>query len=251
MQDLRTRPNEPTAKSFYEDRYLTEAHVWIDDHGKDEKGRQYLIFSDTIFYPHGGGQKGDRGYIEIPADISEATGLPPSLNITDTRKVGDFIRHILETEVAEDILEDHIIGDRKFKICIDWDFRFTQMRLHTTAHLLHCFLESVLDQKIEFPSYSELMEDFGINRYPIPKLLSPEQLNEVLERQNAWTAGGHDIKIYANDDPNFPEWYRWWECDEYKIPCGGVHPNNTNEVGKIVAGVKSKKGNTSIRFSLA
>ena len=245
------RPNEPTAKYFYSDGYSSESSVWIDDHATNDLGQQYLIFNETIFYPHGGGQKSDRGVIDIPDDISKSTGLPNTIRIVDTRKEGDFIRHFLEAPIDENILEEYIIGDRKFKIRIDWGFRYTQMRLHTIAHLLHYFMERVLDTKIEFPTYSELMEGFGINRYPEMDLVSTDQLASVLNEQNAWMRESHPIATYANEDSSFPDWYRWWECGAFKIPCGGIHPHNTNEIGPVEATVSSKKGNTSIRFSLS
>ncbi|WP_295437783.1 hypothetical protein [uncultured Thiodictyon sp.] len=251
MKDLAMRPNEPTVKEFYQDRYQRTSSVWVDDYGQSSNNTPYLIFSNTSFYPHGGGQKGDRGILHIPLEISQASGLPTELVILDTHKVDDFIHHFVEPGVDLQLIEEHLVGAQKFDAALNWEFRYTQMRLHTIAHLLHCFIEKSLGKELAFPSYSELKEAQGINRYPLPNLVNEDQFQDAVASLNTWMAGDHPIKIYANDDPEFPNWYRWWECDSWRIPCGGVHPANTNEVGNFKATLSSKKGNTTMTFELA
>lgn len=250
MTDYYLRPHEPTVKKFYEDRYVTKTGAWIDDHGVDDKGRQYIILSETVFYPNGGGQKGDRGVIKLTPEISKAIGLPEEIPIIDTRKDKDFIRHHIGVEIPTEIMEKHIIGVQKFEIEIQWSFRYLQMRHHTIAHLLHIFIEKELGKEIEYPSYSELMEDFGVNRYPIENMLTQDQFQHAVSQLNNWMAEDHHIDIYQNEDPSKPDWFRWWECNKWKIPCGGVHPNNTNEVGQFTAKLKCKQGNTSMTFQI-
>lgn len=251
MKDFYPRANLSTNKDFYGTPYKQTATAWVDDYGLDNKGRPFLVLSNTIFYPHGGGQKGDRGVLRIPPNISANTNLPLEIPIIDTRKEGDFVRHIVDVELPTEAMETHIVGAQEFEIEINWAFRYKQMRLHSIAHLLHCFTERVLcKKKLEFPSYSELQEDYGVNRYPTENIITAEQLVEVVAQQNAWMAENHPILIYANDDPELPDWYRWWECDKWKIPCGGVHPSNTNEIGDFSAELISKKGNTTIKFSV-
>lgn len=250
MNNFKVSPNEASEKEFYADAYQKESLVWVDGYGHDAEKGKYLIFSKTIFYPNGGGQKGDRGVLVLSPDVSEQIGTPGELPIVDTRKSEDVIQHFIGIDIENDVLDDYIIGAEEFKISIDWDYRFTQMRLHSAAHFLHCFVEKILGKSVDFPSYSELFDDRGVNRYSLPHVLNKEQLEEAVTALNDWTAHGHIIKTYPSDNPKDPEWFRWWECAEYKIPCGGLHPMNTNELGNISATMKAKKDATSITFRL-
>lgn len=249
MKNYYMRANEPTKKDFYKDRYQKEAMVWVDDHGIDEAGKKYLIFSNTIFYPKGGGQKGDKGVLLLDNNTAEQLSLTTEVNIIDTRKSGEYIAHYIDKDITDDLLESQIIGNM-FKVCLNWDFRYEQMRLHSIAHLHHCIIEKVLNKKIDFPSYSELMDDHGINRYAFSDLLNAETAKDVENELNRFVSESHDISIYANTDTNFPEWHRWWECYNWKIPCGGVHPLNTTEIGVVETSVKSKQGKTTIKYQI-
>lgn len=249
MADYSVTREEPTKKDYQADAYQKECVVWVDEYGRDEKGL-YLIFSNTVFYPNGGGQKGDRGILILSEEISTQTGLPHEIPVIDTRKEGDSIHHYIGLDIEDEVLDEYIVGYEKFKVCIDWEYRYKQMKLHSTAHLLHCFIEKIVGAKIEYPSYSELFEDKGVNRYPVENVLTKENLEEVLRIQNEWTAYGHDIKTYKSDNPGDPDWFRWWECEEFKIPCGGIHPKNTKEIGQVGAKLKLKKDSTSITFNI-
>lgn len=250
MIDYYMRANEPTKKDFYNDRYATTCETWVDDFGTDHKGRQFLILSNTVFYAHGGGQKGDRGTLTL-GDAFAHIGIPATVRIIDTRKDNDFVRHILETSLSEDVLNERIVGHQKFKIEIDWNYRYTQMRLHAVAHLTHCFLERVVGKPIEYPTYSELSDGFGVNRYPSANVATREQLEQSIAELNVWTGEAHSIRLYANEDPDFPAWYRWWECADWKIPCGGLHPATTAEIGRVTCDFVIKGSHTTATFRIA
>jgi Ser-tRNA(Ala) deacylase AlaX len=57
---------------------------------------------------------------------------------------------------------------------------------------------------------------------------------------------GAQIKTYAEEGTDF----RWWECMEHKIPCGGLHVDNLNEVGDVDITFSNKKGNITVKFTL-
>jgi Ser-tRNA(Ala) deacylase AlaX len=125
------------------------------------------------------------------------------------------------------------------------------MRLHSAAHLSQCFMERVLGVSLEHPNFSDLQEDRGINRYDRPHLLSNEQLSDAVQLLNEFTAAEHSIRIYPDIGPGKPDWARLWQCEGWKIPCGGVHPASTKEIGPIAADVSVRKHQTAVTFRLA
>ena len=241
--------NVLTDKIYYQNRYQKETIVWVDDYGIDEDGKHYLIFSETVFFPKGGGQKGDKGTLYLNDEIVSKTSLPNEISIIDTRKRDERILHYINTNINKEIYEDYIIGSQ-FNTKLDWSFRYQQMKLHSIAHLHHCFLEKVLGHNIDFPIYSEMMSDYGINRYPMADIIDKETEYRVLNELNIFLSESHEILVYQNSDKNHPDWYRWWECGEWKIPCGGIHPLNTNEIGCADIDILSKKGNTTVTFKV-
>jgi misacylated tRNA(Ala) deacylase len=79
-----------------------------------------LVLDQTVFYPGGGGQPADRGYL---ADGHRR------YQVTRARKVGSEVFHILEgDEVPPE--GSRLVGQ------IDWDRRYQLMRTHTAMHIL-------------------------------------------------------------------------------------------------------------------
>ncbi len=245
MQLLKVKEN--TVLDFYNDFYKKEDTCWIDDYGKDEKG-YYLIFSNTIFYPHGGGQKGDRGKVLIPDNFFN--NKTTALNIIDTRKYHEkdisLIKHYIDTDLNDEYIEK-LLGN-KFTIKLDWNFRFTQMRLHAIAHILHFFIEKYASKKIPYPKISDLSPTNGLNSYEGKNLISEEKFNLAVSDFNEWIKKDHSIKTYS--DPKKENNFRIWECSNWKVPCGGTHLQNTQEIGEIKATLTLKKKSTNILFSL-
>jgi len=247
MQPLRVK--EETKLEFYKDFYKNKSIAWMDNYGQDEKG-YYVILSSTIFYPHGGGQKGDRGKIIIPDEVSKKISFN-ELTIVDTRKdiQGSevFIRHYLK-ESLEGLDMDALMLGREYILEIDWNFRNTQMKLHAVAHILHFFIEQETGTKIPYPKISDLGEDSGLNSYGQKKLIEEDNFSKAIEKFNKWSKEGYSIKTYSDEEKGAS--FRWWECEQWRVPCGGTHLNNTKEIGEIEAILSSKKKSTNIVFSL-
>ena len=73
----------------------------------------------TLFYPLGGGQNWDLGILESPNGL---------LEVTEVRG-----RNLIEHYVSEDhqlSIGDEVVGE------IDWDRRYSHMRMHTAQHLM-------------------------------------------------------------------------------------------------------------------
>lgn len=241
-----------TGPRFYEDVYRTELDVWVDAIELDDRFGPCLVLSETLCHPHGGGQKGDRAALLLPPEDLAALGLAAergeaALAIVDTRKADGRILHVLGTALDAEVAEGVLVGSHPYRLRLDWLFRWQQMRLHSAAHLLHCFVERVLERPVRFPETSDLQPDFGLNRYEQKELLTPAQLEEVLRQLNAFTAEGHAIATYPDAER---AGFRYWRCEDWVIPCGGTHPADTREIGPVQADLSLKRGRTSLTFRL-
>ena len=87
-----------------------------------------MVFDLTPFYPEGGGQVGDKGYLEASnGDI---------IHIVDTKKENNLIVHFANS------LPDH--PEDTFKAVVDEKQRYRTASNHTATHLLHQALRSIL-----------------------------------------------------------------------------------------------------------
>jgi len=100
---------------------------------KKEGDRYQLVFNITPFYAEGGGQVGDKGYLEAPnGDVTY---------IVDTKKENNEIVHFSES-LPKDI---NVV----FKAAVDKKQRRRTASNHTATHLLHQGLREVLGAHVE------------------------------------------------------------------------------------------------------
>ena len=92
-------------------------------------GEMYqLVFNLTPFYPEGGGQVGDKGYLEVPnGDV---------VYIIDTKKENNVIIHLAKN------LPRHL--NETLNAVVDAKQRYKTACNHTATHLLHQALREVL-----------------------------------------------------------------------------------------------------------
>jgi alanyl-tRNA synthetase len=114
-----------------------EANVKITRYRKvtsKKDGEMYqLVFNLTPFYPEGGGQVGDKGYLEdIHGDV---------IYIIDTKKENNVIIHFTKNIPA------HL--NESFKAIVDEKHRARTECNHTATHLLHQALREVLGTHVE------------------------------------------------------------------------------------------------------
>jgi len=92
-----------------------------------------LVFNMTPFYPEGGGQVGDKGYLEA-ADANVTY-------IIDTKKENNLIIHFSKTLPKE--------LNQSFKAVVDSKQRFRSACNHSATHLLHQALRTILGEHVE------------------------------------------------------------------------------------------------------
>lgn len=237
----------PTELSFYGDTSKLSMDAFIDDICIHEKFGPYVILSKTLFYPQGGGQKGDIGHIEIDSDIASKCNLPTTIKVTGTKKDAGFVLHLIDTDYDQQKCDEHLVGN-KISMSIDWDFRLKQMRLHSIAHLIHFFTEKVHGKELPYPISSDLQDGFGINRYAKPDLVPNESSEEIKKMLFDFNNEEHEITTFPHKEK---DGFRYWQCSDYVVPCGGAHLTNTSQIDDFSVIVSTKKGKTSVRFNLA
>ena len=197
-----------------------------------ENDKCYVELEDSIFYPQGGGQKGDRGYIVLGGK---------KYNIINSIKDENY-NSIL-------VMEDHInkenVGER-VECYLDWNFRYKQMRLHTALHIYHALIEEVKKEKLNNPILSTIEDGYAINKYD-ENDLDIHILDEVTQKFRELIKS--DIKVITYPDKE-KENFRYWRCMDYIIPCGGVHVDNLNEINDVDIEITHKKKSITIKIIL-
>jgi alanyl-tRNA synthetase len=209
--------------------HKTKTHYYIEPYAQTlqatiisldpYKGRVSAILDQTICYPEGGGQPGDRGTLN-------------SIPIVDTiQDESGQILHILGQE------HDFTPGDT-VTIRIDWAHRYDYMQQHTAQHLLSGLLYTLLQVgtlsvhlghddlsiEIDTPSFStedaEMIED-AVNA-EIRKNV-PVSTFEVTQEDSMKLGLRRPVKVDGN--------VRIVQIgDADTIACGGVHVRDTSEL---------------------
>lgn len=205
-------------------------------------GTQYqLVFNVTPFYPEGGGQVGDRGFL-VSAN-GEMT------YILDTKKENNLIIHIAETlpDNLNDSFKAEVIGRQ-----------LTQAN-HTATHLLHQALREVLGTHVEqrgskvdfdglrfdFSHFQKVNEEelCEIEKKVNERIVQQIPLKEhrAISMQEAMDAGA--IALFGE---KYGDKVRMIEFGDSKELCGGTHANNTSDIwyfkivseGAVASGIR-------------
>ena len=191
-----------TNRLFWEDPYKTICEATVLKTTDSE-----VVLDQTIFYAFSGGQASDSGSIN---------GIP----VKEAKKAGDEIIYVLESQ------PNFQEGD-KVNVKIDWEKRLRLMKLHAASHIIYFLVQNKIGLKKIIGS--NVTEDKGRLDYEYPESIS-EILPEIEAKANEEFNQDSEIKMYPDStDPT----KRWWECKDWKVPCGGTHPKNTQEIGNV------------------
>ncbi len=242
-----------TQDLFRQDAYRTECPTRIT--AIHEGG---VVLDQTVFYPLGGGQAGDTGWLRL------ADG--HALQIADTRKHKDA-----EGQATDDILHVPAPGQEALlarmaagdavTARIDWDRRLRLMRFHTTTHLL-CHLVPVPVNGCSItPDYARL--DLHMTD-PLDKEALTAGIAALVAAQHpvhlgSVTDGELDanpalVKSMSVSPPRGSGAVRTVRIGDTTLidlqPCGGTHVANTAEIGRVVVTKIEKKSATTRRVVL-
>ncbi|HEY1092756.1 MAG TPA: alanyl-tRNA editing protein, partial [Burkholderiaceae bacterium] len=147
-----------TQDLFRQNAYLRQASAHVQ-----ALTPQGIVLNRTVFYPLGGGQAGDSGWLVL-ADGTR-------LAITDTRKLKDDegrttadIGHLPAPE--QDALLARLTPGMALMAELDWPRRHRLMRFHTTTHLLCHLVPQLVNGCSITPDYARL--DFNMTE-PLDK----------------------------------------------------------------------------------
>ena len=205
----------------------------------------------TLFYPIGGGQNWDTGKIITSNE---------ELQVSEVRG-----RNLVEHHVSTDhnlTVGDEIIGE------IDWDRRYSHMRMHTAQHLMSGLAYELFDgartvgnqinvshSRIDFNpiSFDESMMKTlsdSANQYikestkVYESIMTREEINSIMpeDRTNMdlLPKSVKDLRVITIGN-------------EFDLcPCAGTHVTNLSEIGDItIVSKKSKgKGTQRIKYEL-
>lgn len=229
---------------YYTTPYLNQIDTRLLHVGLDESGSPYCLLHQTIFYPQGGGQLGDRGYLVLPDILTPQQ----KTSVVTTKRKDEEIRHYLDiNDINFDCLKKH--AGQRVTAVLDWKLRYHQMRIHSAVHLIHCMLEQITGHSIPYPVRSPLSDESGENHYQFLDYLDEDVLEKATTELNEFCSAGHDIQTV--DVPEQGINFRVWKCSRWSIPCGGTHVNDTKEIGMIFSSLKVKKNMTRIALRLS
>ncbi|HJU36576.1 MAG TPA: alanine--tRNA ligase [Gaiellaceae bacterium] len=201
--------------------------------------------AESPFYPAGGGQVTDAGWIEkedgTRADLVEALRLENDQELV-----------FQGTGFAE--------GDR-VRAVVPWGVRYPTMANHTATHLLHKVLQEVLGDHVR-QAGSAVRPDKLRFDFTHPSPLTPEERAEVEKRVNEHVFANLPVRIFEtplSEARNlgammlFGEKYgdvvRVVDVDGWSVElCGGTHVRTTAEIGPFAVLSESSVGAGSRRI---
>lgn len=219
---------------YHTDPYRTEVLTRVKSIF-EEDGQLQVALDENLFYPQGGGQKGDIGMIETDAG---------TVVVKDTIK-----DQYSSSGSALLILAEPLSGlDTGVQVTarLDWAYRYRQMRLHSAVHLHHCMIERIAGSKVQHPKTSDIADGEAYNRYE-GITLDQSVVSRATEEFRSVIAVGAPVTTREDETR---ESFRWWDCLGYSIPCGGTHLRDVSEIGNVDVSFSQKKGKPKVTIRL-
>ncbi|MEM4703889.1 MAG: alanine--tRNA ligase-related protein, partial [Candidatus Bathyarchaeia archaeon] len=235
-----------TRMLYYEDQYLKEFEAKV----VKIIGDSYVVLDKTCFYPEGGGQPADDGFLFFGKSKAK---------VVDVQKAGKVIVHKLEGELPKE--GSNVRG------VIDWDKRYSLMKNHTATHVIGGAAKRVLglhvwqygtqkgveSSRLDISHYRRLSLDelhriemlanqAVMQNIPVECTWMPRSEAESRYGFRLYQGGavpGKDIRVVRAGD---------WDVEA----CAGTHLSNTGEIGfiKIVHSERVQDGVERLTYSI-
>jgi len=230
-----------TDELFRDDSYLKTAQAVV--RGVSADG---VVLDRTIFYPAGGGQPGDTGFI-VRADGTR-------VQVADTRKGADGILHVPAPDQPALAAGDAVTLE------LDWERRHRHMRMHTCLHLLCAVIPAGVTGGQIGADRSRL--DFDPGEIVFDKAHIESELNRLIGEDHAvaprWVdeseldAKPELVRTMSVKPPRGTGRLRLLEVADTDLqPCGGTHVARTAEIGRVVVEKIENKGKRNRRVVVA
>ena len=234
---------DSTGELFRDDAYLKSCDAIVT--AVDEKG---IRLDRTVFYPTGGGQPGDSGWLRL------ADG--------GVIEIKDAIKGAAPGEIIHVPAEGALVLGERMPITaeIDWERRHRLMRMHTCLHLLSSIIKGDV-------TGGQVSDGKGRLDFNIPdQTLDKDQITEALNRlvaedhptRTLWitdeemTARPELVRTMSVKPPMGRGRVRLLEIDGVDLqPCGGTHVGRTGEIGAVECTKIESKGKMNRRVNLA
>jgi alanyl-tRNA synthetase len=208
-------------------------------------GHFQIKLAESPFYPAGGGQVRDAGWIEKEdgsrADLVEALRL--------------------ENDQELVFQGNGFAEDDRVRAVVPWGVRYPTMANHTATHLLHEVLREVLGEHVK-QAGSAVRPDKLRFDFTHPSPLTPEERAEVEKRVNERVFANMPVRIFETPLSEarklgammlFGEKYgdvvRVVDVDGWSVElCGGTHVRSTAEIGPFAVLSESSVGAGSRRI---
>jgi alanyl-tRNA synthetase len=217
---------KPTRLLYYEDASIREFDARIL---RIVKGR-YMILDQTAFYPRGGGQEPDFGYIE-------------GIKITDVVKQNDIVLHKLDGSSKDHFPEDKIVHG-----IVDNERRLAITKNHSATHILNSAARNSLGSWVwQNSAFKE--EQYARLDITHHSALTIEEIKQIEKTANEVVQRNLPILINVFERSDAEKRYTFRIYQGGAVPsknvrivnidgwdveaCGGTHVNKTGEIGLI------------------
>ena len=223
-----------TRRLYYEDTEIKEFEAEVLD-VFEEKGRWGVILDRTAFYPEGGGQPCDQGFLKAGEE---------EVRVLDVQEAGEAVVHYTDRPLT--LTKGTGIRGR-----IDWDRRFDLTQQHSGEHIVSGLIHQTFGyDNVGFHLGSDVVTiDFN-------GMLDEEQLARIEERANRiiWENQPVDIFYPSGEELRTLEYRSKKELTgEVRIvrfagadtcACCGTHVKRTGGIGivRILSVVKFREG---------
>lgn len=210
-----------------------------------EKGFDYVVLDRTAFYPLGGGQPSDTGWLTWPGGKAEVKEV--------TKKEG--IRHHLVQN--PDMVPEQVHG------VISWERRYAHMKMHTAQHVVSGV---VYDMYKARTVGNQLYHDRSRIDFA-PVKFTDDMIAELEKKCNEIFSSGAKVEICTADReqlekdidaqranldllPKSVRNLRIVTIEKFDVcPCAGTHVRSLSEIGRMKIVKKENKGKDRERIT--